>query len=137
MQNRTEDTDLNFRTIFFLILFYLFVLSSSDIQGNNNSTSARVHVQSELVYGVISNQHSAVLFNHFRVPDIQKFCEYVSGITNMNSYSLHNKNLDYNRKSAQNFILIQQTMLSIEPVVHRRLYFNHLSNEDDIPPVLS
>lgn len=137
MRSNSEDPDLNFRTAFFIILFSIFVLSSSDIQGNNNSSSPRVHVQSELVTGVAANRHSAVLFSHIRVPDIQKFCEFTSRHTNLNSNSFADKILDYNRKSAQDFILIQKTMLSSKPVLQRRLHYNYPSGKDEIPPVLS
>jgi hypothetical protein len=135
MENNTEDKTMNFRTILFLVLFSLFVLSSSAIQGNQNSS--KLHAQTELVTGVSSNQHSAVLLSVVSLPDFSKFCECTPPNTDLLPFSIRNKISGYNRKIAQNLIQIQKIMLTIQPVLTGRLFFHLPSDEDDILPVLS
>ena len=78
MGNYKEDTDQNFRTILFLILFSLFVLSSSNIQGNHYPTSTKFTTQTELVFGNKSNHHNAIICNAVRLPDLQKYYDMYS-----------------------------------------------------------
>jgi hypothetical protein len=137
MGNYKEDTDQSFRTIFFLILFSLFVLASSNNHGNHNSSSTKFTTQNELVFGDISSHHNAIICNAVSLPNLQKYCECALHNTSLNPFSIQNKILDYNRRIAQNFILIQKTRLSIGPVLPLRLYFHLPSNKDDNLPVLS
>lgn len=137
MGNYKEDTDQNFRTILFLILFSLFVLSSSNFQGNHYPTSTKFTTQTELVFGSKSNHHNAIICNAFRLPDFQKYYDSTPLNTSLNPFSIQNKILDHNRRIAQNFIQIQKTRLSIEPILTSRLYFLLPSNKDDSLSVLS
>jgi hypothetical protein len=137
MGNYKEDTNQDLRTIFFFILFSLFVLSSSNIQGNHYPSSTKFTTQTELVFGSISSHQNAIICDAFRLPDFQKYCDGTPLNTSLNPFSIQNKILDYNRRIAQNFILIQKIRLSIGPVFSLRLYFHIPSNKDDDLPVLS
>lgn len=137
MRNNSEDTDLNFRTILFLILFTVIVLSSANIQGNHYVSSYRYSAERELLSGGFSQQHPTVLCSAVSMPDIYKFCESVPRNTDLIPFSIQNKLSESNNRISQSFILIQKTMLSSKPILQRRLQYHHPSGEDDIPPVLS
>ena len=139
MGNYKEDTNQDLRTIFFIIIFSLLVLFSSDIQGNHSSSSKKFSTQTELVFGSISSHHNAIICicNPFWLPDFQKYCDSTPHFTSLNPFSIRNKILDYNRRIAQNFVLIKKTRLSIGPVLPLRLYFHLPLNKDDDLPVLS
>jgi hypothetical protein len=137
MRSNSEDTGKNIRTILFLVLFAILVLSSTNIQGNNNASSARYSPEYELLSGSFSQHHSTILCSAVTLPDIYKFCECVPRNTDLIPFSIQNKLSYSNNRIGQSFILIQKTRLSAKPALLRRLYHYHLSNEDDIPPVLS
>lgn len=137
MRNNSEDTGMNFRTILFLVLFAVLVLSFANIQGNHYVTAYRGSAEIELSSGGFSQHHPTVLCSAVSIPDIYKFCESVPRNTSLIPFSVQNKLSESNNRISQSFILIQKTILSIDPVLHRRLYFNHHSSDDEIPPVLS
>jgi hypothetical protein len=137
MQINRVDNGMNIRTILFLVLFFILVLSSSAIQGNNYKSSLRYSAETELLSGAFSQNHCAILCNTLSLPDLFKFYECATHNTRLVPFSVTYKIIDSDRKINQNYILIQKTMLSIESVLRWRIYFNHPSNEDDIPPVLS
>ncbi|MCJ7449736.1 MAG: hypothetical protein MUO72_18835 [Bacteroidales bacterium] len=136
MGNYKEDTNQNFRTIFLIILFSLFVLASSNNPGSHTSSSAKYPSQNELVFGDISSQRNAIICNAVNLPNLQKYCECALPNTSLDPFSIQNKISDYNRGITQNFILVRKTRLSIEPVLSWRLYFYLPSIEDDNLPVL-
>ena len=137
MENSKEDTGQNIETLFFLILFSLFVFASSGNQGSHSSSSARFPSQPELVFGDISIHRNAIIFYSVSLPDLQKYYEGALYNTGINPFSIQNKVSDYNRRITQNLILILKRRLSIEPVLSWRLYYHLPSNEDDDLPVLS
>jgi len=137
MGNYKEDTNQNFGTIFFIILFSLFALASSSNPGSHTSSSAKYPLQNELVSGDISSHRNAIICNAVSIPDLQKNCECDLRNTGLNPFSIQNKISDCNRRITQNFILIQKTRLSIEPVLSWRLYFYLPSSEDGNLPGLS
>jgi hypothetical protein len=137
MGNYKEDKNQNFRTIFFLILFSLFILAFSFNQGTHYSISIRYSAHYELEFGNISSHHNAIICNAFRLPDFQKYCDSTPLNTSLNPFSIQNIILQYNRRIAQNFIQIQKTRLSIKPIFTSRLFFHLPSNNDDDLPVLS
>lgn len=137
MGNYKEDTDQGFRTIFFLILFSLLVLASSDNKGNHSTSSTRFAAQNELVTGDVSSQDKAILCNAVCPSDLQKFRECALHNTSLNPFSIQNKISEYNRKVVLNLILLQKTRFSIDPVFPLWLYSHLHSDEDDNLPVLS
>jgi hypothetical protein len=137
MGNYKEDTDQNFGTFFPLILFLLFVFAYSGNPESNTSSSAKYPSQNGLVFGDISNHRDAIIFYAVNLPDLQNYRECGLRNTSLNPFSIQNKISDYNRRISQDFILIRKTRLSIEPVLHWRLYFHLPSNKDDDLPVLS
>jgi hypothetical protein len=137
MANNKEDTSQNLWTIFFIILFSLFVLTSSGNPESHATSSIKYPAQYELVFGDISSHRDAVLFNTVRLPDLQKHCGCALQNTSLNPFSIQNKISGYNRRIVQNFILIQKITLSIEPVLPWKLYFHPPSDEDDYLPALS
>ena len=137
MGNYKEDTDQDFRTIFFIILFSLFVLVSSSNSERNTSSSAKYPSQNGLVSGNSSSNFNAIICSTVSLPNLQKYCECTFHNTVLNQFLIQYKISDFNRMIAQNFILIQKTRLSIGPVLPLRLYFHLPSNKDDNLPVLS
>ena len=137
MENSKEDTAQNFGTLFFLILFSLFVFASSGNQGSHSSSSARFPSQPELVFDDISIHRNAIIFYSVSLPDLQKYYKGALYKTGINPFSIQNKVSDYNRRITQNLILILKRRLSIEPVLSWKLYYHLPLYEDDDLPVLS
>jgi hypothetical protein len=137
MGNYKEDTDRNFGMFFALILFLLFVSASSANPENHTSSSVKFPSQNELVFGDISSHRDAIIFCSVSLPDLQKYCECALHNTSLIPFSIQNKISDYNRRISQDLILIRKTRLSIEPVLHWRLYSHLPSDKDDYLPVLS
>jgi hypothetical protein len=134
MGNYNEDTNQDFRTLFLIILFSLFVLASPSNSGSN--TSSKYSSQNGLVSGNISSHFNAIICSTVSLSNLQKYCEYTFHYTGLNQYLIQNKISDYNRRIAQNFILIKKTRLSIEPFP-LKLYSHLPSKKDDDLPVLS
>jgi hypothetical protein len=137
MGNSIEDTNRNFRTILFLVLFSLLLLSSQDIQDNHNTLSGRNSAQTELFSGGFSNLNSTVQCRPFSLPDLCKFCECAPSHTDLIPFSIRNKISDYNRQIARTYILINKARLSTEPNSQLRFYYHLPSNRDDDLPALS
>jgi hypothetical protein len=137
MGNHNENTDQNVRTVFFFILFSLFVLSSSDIQGIHYSYLPKHSEQTELVFGGISSHHSEIILNTEWFSDPHKYYELVPLYKGFIPLSIPYKILDYNQKIAQNLIAIQKARLSRGPLLALKFYFKLCSNKDDDLPVLS
>lgn len=137
MGNSIEDTNRNLRTILFLVLFSLLLLSSQDIQDNHNNPSGRHSVQTEIFSGGLTNLQSIVQCRPFSLPDLYRFCECAPPHTDLIPFSIRNKISDYNRKIARTFILINKARLSIEQNSQLRIYYHLPSNRDDDLPVLS
>jgi hypothetical protein len=137
MGNQKEDTVQSFGTIFFIGLFLLFLLASSGSKESRTSSSGRNTPQNELVFGEISNHRDAIIFKPASLPDPEKCFESALHNTRLIPFSIPNKLADYNRRTAQNFFIIQKARLKIEPAFPWRLYFHLTSNEDESLPVLS
>ncbi len=134
MGNYKEDTNQDLRTIFFIIIFSLFVFSYSNIQGNHYPSSKNFTTQTELVFGSKLSQDNALICNYFSLPDLQMFSHFDIQNTCLNPFSLLYKLSNYNSRTVQNFINNQKTRLTIEPLLLWRLY-NTLSVGDkgDLP----
>jgi len=137
MKNYKEDIYQNFETIFFIILFSLFVLAYTGNPGSQTSSSVKYPSQNELISGYISSHRNAIICTAVKLPDLQKYCGCDLRNTGLNPFSIQNKISDCNRRITQNFKLIRNTRLSIEPVLSWRLYFYLPSGEDDNLPDLS
>jgi hypothetical protein len=137
MGDYKEDTNQKFGTIFFIILVSLFALIFSAKSESKTTASLRYSLQYELVSGNISSHYNAVICKVVSLPDIQKYCECALPNTSLNQFSIQNKISDYNRETAQNFILIQKTRLSTGPLLPLSLFFHRPPNKDDDLPVLS
>jgi hypothetical protein len=137
MGNYKEDTNQNSGTIFFIILFSLFVLAYSNNPASHASSPARYHSHYEEVSGNVLSHGNAILYNTVKLPDLQEYSKCTLHNTSLNPFSIQNRISDYNRRIAQNFVLLKKTWLSIGPVLPLRLYFHLPSNKDDYIPVLS
>lgn len=137
MEYSKEDTGQDFKTLFLLILFSLFVVASSGNQGSHSSSSARFPSQNELVFGDISSHRNAIISCSVSLPNLHKYYEGALYNPGINPFSIQNKVSAYNRRITQNLNLIHKTRLSIEPVIPWSLYYHLSSNEDDDLPVLS
>lgn len=135
MRDHKEDKDQNFRTIIFLILFSLFVLASSNDHGNHYSSSIKHATQTELVFGNISGLHNTIICDGFGLTDLQKYSECAHN--SFNTISIQYKILNYNRRINQNFIQVQKTRLTIEPLFLWRLHSTLTLSEKENLPVLS
>jgi hypothetical protein len=132
-----DDTVQNFWTIFFIALFSLFLLASSGSKEIRISSSAGHSSQNETVFSEISNHRDAILFKAASLPAPEKYFESAPHNSRLIPFSIQNKIADYNRRTDQNFILIQKIRLKIEPVFPWKLYFHLPSTEDESLPVLS
>jgi len=137
MEYSKEDTGQNFQTLFFLILFSLFVFVSSGNQGSHNSASSKYPSQNELISGDILSHRNAIISCSVSLPNLQKYYEGALYNPGINPFSIQNKVSDYNRRITQNLILILKRRLSIEPVLSWKLYYHLPLYEDDDLPVLS
>jgi hypothetical protein len=135
MRDHIEDTDRNFRTIFFIAIFSLFVLVFLNNQ-EYHSSSTRYTAQTEFVFGNNSIHHNTIITNGVWLPDIQIFSECAFNKTNLNPFSIPYKISEHNRRIAQNFIQIEKTRLTIEPLLLWRLHFNPSFNDKEDLPVL-
>jgi len=134
MENCKEDMGQNFRTIFFLNLFSLFVLAFSINQETHYSTPTRYSARFELEFGNISIHHNALICNYFNLPDLQKSSLYAIQDTSLNPFSILYKLSNYNNRIGQNLLNNQKTRLTIKPLLLWRLY-NTLSicDSGDLP----
>jgi hypothetical protein len=137
MRNYKEDTDQDFGTIFFIILFSLFILNFSGKSESQISASSGYSSQNELAFGNISIHSDATLFNAVSLPDLYENCVFALHNTSLDMFSLQYKISSYNHRTAQNFINIQKTRLVIEPLFLWRLYYPLSSSEKKDLPVLS
>lgn len=136
MGNYIEDTNQNSGTIFFIILFSLFVLISSGKSESQTSASSGYSLQNELAFGNISIHSDAAMFNAVSLPDLYKNCVFALHNTSFNLFSLQNKISNYNHRITQNFIEIQKTRLIVEPLFLWRLYYPlSLNGKEDLPAI--
>jgi len=134
MGNYKEDTNQNFGTIFFIILFSLFALIFSSKSESQTSASSGYSFQNELVFGNNPIHFDATVFNAVSLPDLYKNCVFALHNTSLNLFSLQYKISSYNHRTTQNFINIQKTRLVIEPLLLWRLYYPlSLSGKEDLP----
>jgi len=136
MRDHIEDTDRNFRTIFFIAIFSLFILVFLNNQESHSPSFTRYTTQTEFVFGNISNHHNTIICNVVKLPDIQKYYDCALNKTNLNPFSIPFRISEHNRKIAQNFIQNQKTRHTIEPLLLWRLRFNASFREKEDLPVL-
>jgi hypothetical protein len=130
MGNYKEDTNQNFGTIFFIILFSLFALISLSKSESQTSASSGYFLQNEVAFGNNPIHFDATVFKAVSLPDLYKNCV----LTSLNLFSLQYKISNYNHRTTQNFINIQKTRLVIEPLLLWRLcYPLSLSGKEDLP----
>lgn len=134
MSNFKEDTDHNLRSTIFLILFSLIVFVSSNNHGSHYSSFAKNTTQTAFVFGDISSHHKTILCYTDKLPDLQKYYEWANNKSSLIPFSIQYIISDYNQRTAQNLIQIQNTSLTIEPLLLWRLH-NSLSVGDtgDLP----
>lgn len=137
MGNFKEDTNQNTGTIFFIILFTLFVVIFSDKSESQTSASSGYSLQYELAFGNISIHPDIVVFNAVSLPDLYKSYVFDLHNTSPNQFSLQNKISNYNHRTTLIFINIQKTSLVIKPLFLRRLYYPLTLSEKEDLPVLS
>lgn len=137
MEYYKEDTNRTTGIIFFMILFSLFVIASSNNPQSHISSSAKSPLHLTEVFGDESGRGNAILISTVKLPDLQEYCECALHNTSLNPFSIQNKISDYNRRIAQNFILIEETILSTGAAPPIKLYYHHPANKDDDLPVLS
>jgi hypothetical protein len=118
------------------IFLGIFGFSSND-QGNHYSSPIKYAKQTELVFGNISGLHNTIICDGFGFTELQKYTEFDHNNTGFNTFSIQYKILDYNRRINQNFIQIQKTRLTIEPLFLWRLHSTLSLSEKENLPVLS
>jgi hypothetical protein len=137
MSNFKEDTDNNLRTTIFLILFSLIVFVSANNRGNYYSSVTENTTQTAFVFGYISSHHNNILCNTDKLPDLQKHYVWAINKTSLHPFSIHYIISDYNHRIAQNLIQIQNSRLTIEPLLLWRLYDTLSASATGDLPVLS
>lgn len=137
MGSYKEDKDQCFRTLFFLILVFLFVLVFADGRENNNPVAEKYTSQDERGSGASLSHSNAVIFDIDRTADHYKYdkrSRYPAGI---DLSSLRNNISCHDRRVAQSYLVIQRIKLSREPFLPFIIYFYHSPADDDILPSLS
>lgn len=137
MSNFKEDTDQNLRTMFFLIVFSLFVFVSSNNHRDHYSSFTKYPTQTAFVFGDISSHHNTIICNADKLPDLQKYYEWALNKTSLNPISIQYIISDFNHRIAQNLIQFQKTRLTIEPLLLWRLQNTLSVNDTGDLPVLS
>jgi hypothetical protein len=137
MEKHEEDKYQNSGTIFFIIIFLIFVLAFSGKSESQASSSSGYYLQNELSHVSISVHFNATLFNSVSLSDLYKNCIHDLCNTSFNLVSLQSKIFNYDHRTVQNFIDIQKTRLTIKPLFLWRLYYPLPSNEKEDLPVLS
>jgi hypothetical protein len=137
MREHSEDTDQNFRAIFFIAIFSLSILVFSNNQENHYTCFAPYTSQTEVVFGNFFGNHNAIICDIVRVPDLQKHFECAPTKANFNPFSIQYNISGHNHRIAQNFIQIQKIRLTIEPLLLWRLRFHPSLSEKEDLPVLS
>ena len=134
MENYEEDTNQNFGTIFFIIIFFLLSLTISGKSESQASSSSVSYFKNELAFENISIHFDATLFNSASLPDLYKNCIQALHDTSFNLFSIQYIISDYNHRITQKFIDIQKTRLTIKPLFLWRLYSPiPLSEKEDLP----
>jgi hypothetical protein len=136
MKDHFKDTDQNSGTLFFIIVFSLFVFVSANNNGNHNSSSTKYTTRTELVIINTYSHQNIIACDVVRLPDLQKYYECAFDKTSLNQFSIQYELADHNRRIAQNFIQIQKTRLTIEPYIRLRFCFNLSFIENEDLPVL-
>ena len=137
MSNFKEDTDHNIGSTIFLILFSLVAFVFANNNGNHYSSFSENTSQTALVSGDISRHHNTILCNADKLPDLQKYYVWVLNRTSTHPFSIQYIISYYNHRITQNLLQVQETRLTIEPLLLWRLY-NFLSAGDTSDlPVLS
>jgi len=137
MGNYKEDSNQNSGTIFFIILFSLFVLIFSSKSESQTSASSRYSLQNELALGNISIHFDATVFNAVNLSNLYKNSVYILHNTSLDLFSLKYKISNYNQRTTQNFINIQKTRLVIKPLFLWRLCYPLASGGKEDLPALS
>jgi|APIni6443716594_1056825.scaffolds.fasta_scaffold598864_1 hypothetical protein len=137
MEQVKGDTNQNIGTVFFIILFLLFILAFSGNSEYHVSSSSGYHLHDELVSENFSIHTDATVFNAVIIPDLYKACLLTLRNTvpelNSSQYII----TCFNQRTTQDFIAIQKTMLEIKPLLLRRLNYPHYLCEKEVLPVLS
>lgn len=137
MRNCKEDTNKNTGTIFFIILFTLFVVIFSGKSESQTSASSEYSLQYELAFGNISIHSDAVVLNAVSLTDLYKSQVFDLHNNGLNLVSLQYKKSNYDQRTTQNLISSQKTRLAIKPLFLWRLYNPFSVNEKEDLPVLS
>ncbi len=137
MGNYKEDTSQHFGTIFFIILFSLFILISLGKSETQNTALSGSLFHTELVLGNISAHPDAIVFNAVNIPNLYKESLNALHNTSPDLFTLHYKLSHYNHSIYQYFINMQKTRLVIEPLFLWRLYHPASPGKNDDLPVLS
>jgi hypothetical protein len=136
MENK-EDTIRNIGTFLFLILFVLFAFTFSGKSKSQTPISLPVSLQHELTFGYNSDRSDAAVFNADPFPVYNKTIICPLNRTNLNPFDFKFEISGYNRKTAQDYLLLQKNRLSIEYVLLWKFCSPLLFSEnEDIPPVL-
>lgn len=133
MGNYKEDTNHNFGTTIFIILFSLFALISLSKSESQTSVSSGYSFQSEVAFRNSPVHLEATVYEAVSLPDLYKNCL----LTSHNLFSFQYKVFNYNHRTTQDFTNSQRTRLVIEPLLLWRLYHPLAVSGKEAFPVLS
>ncbi len=123
MENYKTDTNQDTGTIFFIILFLLFVFIFFCKSESQASSQSGYSLQNEIAFGNISILDNAALVRTINLPDPCKNQVNVPHNTNLNLFTLSYIISNYNHRTENNLIINQKTRLLIEPLFLWRVYY--------------
>jgi hypothetical protein len=124
-------------TLFFIILFSLFVLNFQDESENRASDTDSYYLLQKQVFDTGSLYPDQTAFVAFNLNDHYKNYAGTLHNSDFNFGSLQNKLSCFNSKINQDFIYIQKTRLIIKPLFHWMLFYPASPGPNDDLPVLS
>ena len=137
MKNEERDINNIFGTILFVILFSSFAFIFDCKSNNSPSESANYSLQPESAPGYYSGHLDNILFDTPHLPVVVKDSGYSLYGSNLSSFNINFKILNYNRKIVQHIILVEKTSLSIVPPSVWKYSFHLASRDKEDLPFLS
>jgi hypothetical protein len=132
-----KDKNPNNGSVFFIILFLVFVFINSDRSEIKTYHSFGYFSHNEMALDKCSLHFDAAIFDAIHLRDLYKFGVNAFNETSFNKFSLQYNLSFFNNFQTRNFNDIQKATIEIEPLFLRRLLYHLSLNNKEVLPVLS